>query len=237
MSNSSEYAAAQIADTGSPMQSLHLIDEISHRVVNEYTDAICALGLAATASRDMRVQLALTSAAIRLRAHAEAHRALQAPTIDGPMDLVDYVGQVCTCLTKASLVERGVWFTVIADEIWLDADRCWRVGLIVAELVRNAARHGFSEGAGVIWIEITEESGRIHCLVCDDGCGGPTTRTGRRLVEALAVDLGGTVDWNFAPGGCCVRLDFPRTGATELRPPAPERVSHFPHPAATRRFR
>jgi hypothetical protein len=28
-------------------QPLHLVDEISHRVVNEYTEAICALGRAA----------------------------------------------------------------------------------------------------------------------------------------------------------------------------------------------
>jgi two-component sensor histidine kinase len=240
MSNSLEYVTAAMADAGSPMQPLHLIDEISHRVVNEYTEAICALGLAASASRNMDVQLALTSAANRLRAQVEAHRALQAPVADGPMDLADYVGQLCACLTKAPLAECGVRLTVIADEIWLDADRCWRVGLIVAELVRNAARHGFSGGPGAIWVEITEASGRINCLVCDDGCGAPTTRTGRgrRLVEALARELCGSADWCFAPGGCCVRLDFPNqdAGATDLRPRAPDRLSHFPQPAS-RRFR
>jgi two-component sensor histidine kinase len=142
------------------------------------------------------------------------------------MDLADYVGQVCDCLTKAPLFESGVRLTVVADEIWLDADRCWRVGLIVAELVRNAAGDGFSDGPGAIWIEITDTSGRINCLVCDDGCGLPTTRTARsrRLVEALATELGGSVDWVFAPGGGCVRVDIPApdTGATDRRSRAPK---------------
>jgi len=240
MSNSLDYVVARITDACPPMQPLHLIDEISHRVVNEYTEAICALGLAASASRNMDVQLALTSAASRLRAQVEAHRALQAPVVDGPMDLADYVGQLCGCLAKAPFAETGVRLTVSSDEIWLDAARCWRVGLIVAELVRNAARHGLSGGAGGIWVEIAEASGRIICQVCDDGRGAPTVRTGRgrRLVQAIAAELGGTVDWTFAPGGCCVRLDFPGpdTGLIDLRLRPSERVSHFSQPASGRRF-
>jgi len=240
MSNPWDYVVAQITNASPSMQPLHLIDEISHRVVNEYTEAICALGLAASASRNMDVQLALTSAASRLRAQVEAHRALQAPVVDGPMNLADYVGQLCGCLAKAPFADNGVRLTVSADEIWLDAARCWRVGLIVAELVRNAARHGLSGGAGGIWVEIAEASGRVICHVCDDGRSAPTVRTGRgrRLVQAIAAELGGSIDWTFAPGGCCVRLDFPGpdTGLIDLRLRPSERVSHFSQPASGRRF-
>lgn len=180
-------------------------------MVNEYTEAICALGLAASASRNINVQLALTSAASRLQAQAEAHRALQAPIVDGPMDLADYVGQLCGCLARAPFAEGDVRLMVRADEVWLRADRCWRVGLIIAELVRNAARHGLAGRPGVIWVEIAQASGRIDCTVCDDGSGKPMARTGRgrRLARALAAELGGSIDWTFAPGGCCVRLEFP----------------------------
>jgi hypothetical protein len=78
---------------------------------------------------DIQAQLALTSVANRLRAQVEAHRALQAPVADGPMDLADYIGQLCACLARAPLAENGMWLRVTADEVWLDADRCWRVGL------------------------------------------------------------------------------------------------------------
>jgi two-component sensor histidine kinase len=193
-----------------PMYPLHLIDEISHRVVNEYTEAICALGQAASTARDTRAQLALTSAANRLRAQVEAHRALQAPIVDGPMELADYVGQLCACLAKAPLAENGMRLRVTADEIWLDASRCWRVGLVIAELVRNAARHGLSGGAGAVWVVVEDLAGRVRCSVCDDGAGAQGARPGRgrRLVQALAAELGGSITWSFAPNGCCAVLEF-----------------------------
>ena len=100
-----EYS--EISEAAS-LPPLHLIDEISHRVVNEYTEAICALGRAAKAARDIQAQLALISAATRLRAQVEAHRALQAPVVDGPMDLADYIAELCAHLARAPLAENGM---------------------------------------------------------------------------------------------------------------------------------
>ena len=206
------YAMAQASEDAVPaLQPLHLIEEITHRVVNEYTEAICALALAAASSPNVQAQLTLTSAATRLHAHVEAHRALQAPFAEGPLNLAEYVTRLCERLTKAPLAENGVRLTVSTDEIWLDADRSWRVGLIVAELIRNAVRHGLCGKPGSIWVELAEANDRITCSVCNDGGGVPTERVGRgrRLVQALAGELGGMVDWTFAPGGCLARLEFP----------------------------
>ena len=58
--------------------ALHLVEEISHRVVNEYAEAIAILALAASRG-STTAQSALTQAAERLRAHADSHRALLAP--------------------------------------------------------------------------------------------------------------------------------------------------------------
>jgi two-component sensor histidine kinase len=208
----------QGADVGQTPPPLFLVEEITHRVLNEYTEAIATLALAAASAPDPRSQVVLATAAGRLRAHAEAHRALQAPINEGPLDLAGYITQLCASLTRAQLAERGVRLTLSADQVWLDAGQCWRVGLIVAELIRNATRHGFSGGAGAIRIELTETSGRIGCRVCDDGRGGaPRTGAGRgrRLVQTLAGELGGWVDWTFTPDGCCVRLAFPRSAAAD----------------------
>lgn len=192
-------------------QALILVEEFTHRVLNEYAEAIAVLRLAAAAAPDARSEVTLKAAALRLKAHAEAHRALQAPTHDGPTDLASYIAELGASLTKARLADRGVWLTVSGEEIWLDGDRCWRVGLIVAELIRNATKHGFSGGTGSIRIEVAEAAGRILCEVCDDGNGRPATAgRGRRLVQSLARQLGGSVKWRFTPKGCCVRLEFAR---------------------------
>ena len=196
-----------------PFESLHLLEEISHRVANEYAEAIATLRLAAAEAGNAQARAALGNVAMRLRAHADAHRALLAPAARGPVDLVDYVGQVCASMTLASLAPSGVRLLVEADEIWLESDRSWRVGLILAELIRNAARHGLGGGPGAIRVTIVEVCGWVSCEVSDNGRPARASAPGRgcKLVEALAAELGGSVDWWFTPRGCHVRLDIPTT--------------------------
>ena len=208
-----------------PFQPMFLVEEITHRVLNEYAEAISALALAARAAPDVRTEVSLRAAAARLQAQAEAHRALQSPAGGGTMDLGNYLAQLCGLLSRAQLSQNGVRLIVSADEVWLDADRCWRVGLIVAELIRNAARHGFAGGPGNIRVEITETAGNINCRVRDDGRGAALGGGGRgsRLVQALAGELCGAVDWEFTPTGCCAGLQF-------ARPIDCVWIAHQPHP-------
>jgi two-component sensor histidine kinase len=102
---------------------------------------------------------------------------------------------------------------VDADEIWLESGRSWRVGLIVAELVRNAAHHGLGRGPGAIRVSIGEADGWVSCRVSDNGRRAGVAQPGRGqgLIEALAADLGGSVDWWFTPAGCHARLEIPAT--------------------------
>ena len=223
---------AERADGHASLEPLFLVEEITHRVLNEYAEVISTLAMAVRSAPDSVSAVALTSAAARLRAHAEAHRALQAPIARGPANLADYIAQLCARLTKAWLAANGVRLTLSADDVWLDADRCWRVGLIVAELVRNAARHGLSGGPGAIRVEITEASELIRCRVCDDGHGIPaeTIGRGRRLVQGLAAELGGSVDWAFAPAGCCVHLEFARPAEIDWRIEPPVNAAPLSEP-------
>jgi two-component sensor histidine kinase len=199
------------------LQPLHLLEEISHRVFNEYTEAIATLHMAAVDARNAEVKAVLNNASNGLMAHAEAHRALLAPAASGSVDLAEYVIQVCTAMNKALLAPNGVRLVVDADEILLEAGRSWRVGLIIAELIRNAARHGLGGGPGAIRVSIAETCGWVSCRVSDNGraAGNPETGRGRKLVEALAAELGGSADWSFTPSGCIARLEIPRTIAPE----------------------
>ncbi len=202
------------APTTQPL-ALHLVEEINHRVVNDYAEAIAILSRAA-ARGPGAAGLALTQAADRLRAQAEAHRALMTPFFDGPMDLGLYVGRLCASLSEASLGERGIRLTLETDEIWLDAAQCWRVGLIVSELIRNAVRHGLSGRAGSIGVSLTERGDRVRCIVSDNGCAtpDPPEGRGRRLVRTLVTELEGVVDWWFTASGSFAGLEFPIAPAT-----------------------
>lgn len=206
-----ECFASQAA---APTLPLHLVEEINHRVVNQYAEAISSLALAAAMTTSQPARHALSLAAERLRAHAETHRALLPPAVEGVVDLADYIGRLCASLAKAGLADNRVRIAVETDDVWLAADRCWRIGLIVAELVRNAACHGPSGGPGAIVVRIEEDAGRLSCMVCDNGRAGANPRPGRglQLARSLAAELGGSVEWWFTPAGCLTRLQAPVSG-------------------------
>jgi two-component sensor histidine kinase len=202
-----------VSDARLAPASLCLAEEFTSRIVDEYVQAVHALALAAAATADAEAQATLASIAIRLRAQVETYRALQAPPTDDLMDLTGHIAGICASLSRSSLA--GVRLAVDAEAIWLDAYRCWRVGLIIAELIHDAVRHGSSDGPGTIWVEIADVSGRIRCLVCDDR-HSPQQRQSRRsqgLVQALATELSGSIDWTFPPAGCVAHLEFPMAAA------------------------
>jgi two-component sensor histidine kinase len=206
-----------VAETYAPpaLQPLHLVEEISHRVVNEYAEAIAALALAEASSGEAASRRALRSAADRLFAQAQAHRALLAPVADGQIDLGEHIARICRQLAGAPIAER-VQLTVSSDEIFLDAGVCWRIGLIIAELVRNAARHGLRGGPGAILVQVSELASDVCCWVSDTGrsdASEPPAGRGQRILRALAAELEGSIDWAFTPHGCRVCLVVPRPPA------------------------
>jgi NAD(P)H-dependent FMN reductase len=76
-------AIETISPASAPIEPLILVEEISHRVVNEYSQAIAIIRLAAAEVVSREAREALGSAATRLIHFAEAHRALQAPRGSG----------------------------------------------------------------------------------------------------------------------------------------------------------
>jgi two-component sensor histidine kinase len=188
-----------------------LLEEFSHRVVNQYAIAVASLNLEAAGLSDPVARAALGRAESHLRAQAEAHRALQAPIITGDVDVGDYLDRLCAALSAASLRERGVQLILREDCIALSAERCWLLGLIVAELIANSARHGFRGGRGRILVEVRLMGDQVRCQVADDGWASndPGPSRGRRVVERLAQGLGGVVAWRFGTRGVSVILSFP----------------------------
>jgi len=195
------------------------IAEMEHRVANEYALAVASISLAAARSRDADVKATLGGAAQRLRDYASVHRALQAPLKPGPMDLSAYLRGLLDALARASLSERDVRLTLIELPFEIDAHRCWRVGLIISELITNAVRHGFHGGGGAITVEVSRSAGEVRCWVCDNGRPDLTPRAGNgtHLVDSLARELDGSVERRFAAHGTTVRLSFPEFGGLPKR--------------------
>jgi two-component sensor histidine kinase len=201
-------------------EPLILVAEITHRVANEYAYAISSLHRAAVHAPDDRSRASLRGAAARLCAYAEAHRALRAPASTGLVDLGEYLTSLCAALSAASLADRGVRLTLAPEDMVLvDSERCWHVGLLVAELVNNAARHAFGPEGGFIRIELSGGCGLVTCRVADNGRARPYATLGcsSEVIAGLALTLGGDVERSVGPGGTTAILTFPASHDDEFR--------------------
>jgi two-component sensor histidine kinase len=194
---------------------LVLLEEFAHRVVNEYALAIATLRRAAERAPDCASGELLRDTAERLRAQANAHRALQPPIGEGPCDVAEHLARVCAALTEASLAAAGVRLRLVAEPAELPSERCWRLGLIVAELIHNSLRHGGHRECPEIVVELAQGPGGLRCLVRDNGAFNPSPAVGRgrRVVSALAAGLDGQALWSFTRLGSQVQVLIPAATA------------------------
>jgi two-component sensor histidine kinase len=219
---------------------LHLIEELNHRVVNAYSEAILSLSMAADRSTDVGSRQAFDQAIGRLQAHVKIHRALMPPVEADVVDLSVYLEALLTAMSTAVLEEASVRLLLKAEEVLLGAESCWRLGLIITELVRNGARHGLAGRGGMITVRISTKSGELRCLVSDNGTAvrRPTPGRGQRLIQSIAAELGASVDWRFTPNGCLVRVRLPLSADGEPRKIAGGGTAATDHAAfRTGRFR
>jgi two-component sensor histidine kinase len=193
--------------------ALLMIEELSHRALNDYTCTIGMLRLAADKTGDSSARTALIDAAQSMHERAQTFRALQAPARgQGPLDLADYLETVCKVLSTSCLASAGIRLTLIRDNVRLPADQCWRLGLAVTELIMNAARHGLRWGTGEIRVGMSVGDIEVCCTVTDNGrpTALPGVGRGRRIISALVAGIGGRADWSFGPSGGRAALQIPR---------------------------
>lgn len=195
----------------SPSEDRLLLDELTHRVANELASAIGIVSAAAARSTATEVKVALGRVRERLEDWARVQVALRMPDFDTVIDASLYLRQLCHALVRSQIGAHQIELSVRAAPLQLHAVQCWRMGLIVTELVTNSARHAFSGNGGVISVELGNGPAGVECCVEDNGSAVVDIRPGRglRIVAGLTQRLGGTLDQRFGPRGTRSTLSFP----------------------------
>jgi len=189
-------------------QTKLLAREIDHRVMNslQFVSGLLRMqGKTQEPSAAAQFELA----ANRVAAVARVHRHFHLEDDAAHANARAYIGRLCEDLAGI----LGVPITVHGDEGFLPTTAIQPVGLIVNELVTNAAKHGAGH------ISVTYKSGTVRQLiVCDQGPGippqfNPATSTaglGMRVVQALASQLKGGVTATANPNGkgACFTVSF-----------------------------
>jgi two-component sensor histidine kinase len=193
--------------------ALLLVAEIEHRVANLLTAAFSAVSLASRCGSNPAASLEET--ARRLGGHADLHRILQAPTVPGRVDFREHLARIGEAAARAGLAGVPVRVALGERPIELDGWRCWLAGLIVMELIINAARHGSTADMRAVSIAVIAQGPQVVCGVAN---GAPTEGwrspgQGSSIVEALAATLEGHVQRTLTEAGVAVTLSFPMLGS------------------------
>ena len=205
-----------VAQLSNPDGSV-LLRELEHRIKNELTSAICAVSAKAMQSDSVAVKAALLEVVDVLHLWADVHRALHMPDQGRLTDAARYL-QLCFAMTKYRLDCLAIRVLFSADDLRLEGERCWKLGLIVSELLTNVARHvRFDSRHPELRVRLMLAGNVVKCGVSDNGSAPESIRHGRGLtiVRELASSLGGRVHTSCAAEGSSFLLTFPLTEAEQ----------------------
>lgn len=195
-----------------------LLRELNHRVKNELTCVIYAVSAKATKSDSVAVKAALLDVVDLLHRCADVHRALHVRDPERLTDAASYLQQLCFSIAKYRLDRLAIRVLFSAGDLRLEGERCWRLGLIVSELLTNVARHAqFDARPPELRVELTLVGNVVKCRVSDNGSAPEPVRRGRGLtiIDELASSLGGRVHTSNAAEGSSFLLTFSLTEAEQ----------------------
>jgi two-component sensor histidine kinase len=103
MLSDQENTMRQLATEQSFPEERLLINELTHRINNEFASAISLVSLAAVRSSNREVKVALTSVVELLHHYADVYRALQMPEHRTRIDVTAYLEQLCLSMSRSKL--------------------------------------------------------------------------------------------------------------------------------------
>jgi two-component sensor histidine kinase len=179
-----------------------LVRELTHRINNQLTSAINVVTAAAVRTDHPEAKAALGNVVELLQEQANVHRVLAIPEDDALVDAAQYLRRLCLTITRSSLEPIGIHLSFQADTLPLEAERCWRLGMAIHELVTNSARHACFDGrAGEIKIKLSLRDRVVNCIIADNGSLSARLKPARGLgiVRDLIESLGGRLEYGFGP--------------------------------------
>jgi two-component sensor histidine kinase len=129
-------------------------------------------------------------------------------------------------LSEAILKPLGVRCEVVADACEFPSERCERLGLVIAELVMNAAKHAFhGRDDGFVRVELINNKDSLVCIVADNGVGTgmASPGAGSKILKQLVRALGGNLVRVSGRNGTSVIVTCQARRSSTSRPAAKRR--------------
>lgn len=186
------------------LRQSELFDELNHRVKNNLAIVSAMLSMQARNADIAEVSEHLRKAVDRVHTIADVHAALYRSGGKDEVDFAGYLHDLCNRLSRSLLEGDRVRLEVRSEPAALPLDMAVALGVIVNELVTNAAKHAYPPPAsGAIVVELRRSAGGLDLIVADAGVGlsGQLgAGLGMRLIRSLAQQIGATVERGDGPG-------------------------------------
>jgi len=200
-------------------QRLELLDqarrEIDHRAKNNYQTVLSLIELQGARAEDAGTREALRQVADRIAAISVAteHLAIRSEDLS-TVKLRDHLCGLCAQLERG-LARGEVHVECDVSDVVTSADTAIQLAIIVNELVTNALKHAFREGAdGEVHVSLRALSGGLELRVSDDGDGMKAAPAkagglGTRLIKTFVKDLNAKHEVTSGPGGTAHVIRMP----------------------------
>ncbi len=171
-----------------------LIREVHHRVNNNLQVVSSLLRINARRTKD--VKTLVTTTQDRIQVMAAMHEVIYMGEISEHVDLDAYLASLVNSVESANALRSwGVRIEIDCDPVTVTMDRMTPVGLIIVEVLSNAAEHGFSGARyGRLCITARRAAGQVRIEIRNDGAPLESTirpSWGGRLIDALAGQING----------------------------------------------
>ncbi len=192
-----------------------MLHEVDHRVKNNLQMISAMMRKQLRLSNSAAAQEALRAALSRVDTLGVVHRRLYQSADLARFSVAQFIGETIPDLLRAA--DRSeVSLDLDLEDFTLPAKSASAFALLVNELVTNALKHAFPERGreGRILVRTRAGPGSITMTIEDDGIGfdpsaPPRETFGRRLIDVLAAQLDGGLEWSDARPGTRATLTIP----------------------------
>jgi two-component sensor histidine kinase len=190
--------------------------ELHHRIKNNLSIIDSFIEVAKEEFDDQKFSLKLTELQNRIDSINEVHQQLYKNKDVTNLNLKNYIDTLSSNVSNSFSNTKVIIEKEVEDNLNLNADKSFPVGLIINEFLTNSYKYAFGDDGGKVKIKIKKTDSKYNLTLSDNGKGLPkdfniktSESFGLRIIKLLAEQLNGSFDLNNT-NGVVLNISFPK---------------------------